>query len=140
VLASGNVMIIGGNGDSGTYEIRTQEGVLVKNGFLQQARNGGAGALRLGNGNVFLLGSDTSFFGSPGTWEILDQNGNLVAGGNLLNSRGGASASMQSTGNVFLAGGEPAPDAWEIRSPSGALVSSGSLFNTRRPGHSHTHF
>lgn len=141
LLTSGNVLIMGGDLDTSSYEIHSQTGTLVKTGTLFNNFNGGANAVKLNNGNVYIFGSSccSGFSGSRSTWEIRDANGNFVSTGSLFNPRGGAGAAVLSTGNVFITGGDSAPATWEIRNPSGGLVSQGGLFNTRNAGHSLTH-
>lgn len=133
---------MGGDLDNSSYEIHSPTGSLVKTGTLFNGFNGGANAVKLNSGNVFIFGSSccSGFPGAASTWEIRDANGNFVSTGSLLNPRGGAGAAVLSNGNVFITGGDSAPATWEIRNPTGGLVSQGSLFNTRNAGHTLTHF
>jgi hypothetical protein len=135
-------MIIGGDLDTGTYEIHNSSGGLVSSGNLFNNFNAGGNVVQLTNGNVFIFGSAccSGFSGSASTWEIRTASGAFVSTGSLFNPRGTSGAAVVSTGNVFITGGDSAPATWEIRNASGGLVSQGNLFNTRYAGHSLTHF
>ncbi len=111
---------------------------MVASGPLHDVRDGGAGAVKLMNGNIFIFGSSNS--PSSGTWEIRSSSGAFVSTGNLNTPEGGATAALQSNGNILIAGGGTFPNAWQIYSPTGILVASGQLSDNRGAGHSQTHF
>ena len=125
-----------------TYEIYDLTGALITTGNLFNAFNGGANAVQLTSGNVFIFGSAccSGFPGARSSWEIRDADGNFISTGDLFNPRGSAGAAVLSNGNVFITGGDSAPSTWEIRNATGGLVSQGDLFNTRYPGHTLTQF
>jgi hypothetical protein len=95
---------------------------------LNGARVGGASAVKLHNGNIWISGSK---LGNPDacTWEIHDANGGLVSSGSLNTCFGGGKVLVLSNGNVLLLGGDNAPGAYEIYTPTGARVTTGSMFN-----------
>jgi hypothetical protein len=164
-LSNGNVILLGGDNASGTYEIRTQAGAFVATSSMENGFNHGSNSVILQNGNVFIFGSCQIDFAYPdmrdpnntssdptmlspacttsgaiSSWEIRDVNGNFVATGSLQDSRDGAGAVVLSNGNVFITGGNLCGGCWEIRSSVGALVSQGTLLNSDGGGHTLTHF
>ena len=75
-----------------------------------------------------LIGS-TSGDSSSSTFESYDDSGNLIIQGTLDVPRSSHTATLLTTGNVFVAGGVQAPGSWEIYNSSGMLQSSGTLLN-----------
>lgn len=138
VLTDGNIMLIGGINVPSSWEIYTPAGSRVSTGSLTQLRDGGSGAVKISNGNIFIFGASSG--GGSGTWEIRDQSGNFIGTGNLNTAEGGATAAVQSTGNVMIVGGGTFPNVWQSYTATGAFVSSGSLADNRAAGHSQTHF
>ncbi len=87
LLTSGNIMIMGGDLDTSSYETHTQTGTLVSTGTLFNTFNGGANVVN--NGNIYILGCAccSRFSGSSSTWEIRTAAGAFVSTGSLFNPR-----------------------------------------------------
>ncbi len=79
--------------------------------------------------HVNLLIGSTSGDSSSSTFESHDDSGNLITQGTLDVPRSSHTATLLTTGNVFVAGGVQAPGSWEIYNSSGRLQSSGTLLN-----------
>jgi len=133
LLTNGNVFLAGGTISPSTWEIRGQTGALVGSGNLNGARTGGASAVTLKNGNIWVSGSAYTN-GDACTWEIHGTNGSLVSFGSLNSCFGAGQVQVLNNGNVILLGGGNAPGTWEIRSQTGAFVSTGSLANAFNSG------
>ncbi len=122
-LNNGNVLLVGGGGSSGTWEIRNGSGALVSNGSLWASRVNHC-EVKLSTGNVFLGGG----MSASSTYEIRDQNGALVTNGTFfLGHDSGLTCNLVGGTNVFVAGGNINPSSWEIRNSGGSFVSNGTL-------------
>jgi hypothetical protein len=138
VLSNGDVLLLAGVDSPGDYDIYTQTGVFVRNGFLTNAFNQSASGV-LVNNDVFV--SDHGF------WEFIgfDANGNQTfdTTGSLFDARDFAKSVVTTTGNILITGGADAPGTFEIWTPNGThpiLFKQGNLFDARDVGHSDTHF
>jgi hypothetical protein len=138
VLSNGDVIMLGGASNPGSYEIRTQTGAPVRTGTLINGFDNNSGAVQIGN-NVFLF--------EQGFWEYIGFDGNanttFDSTGSLFDNRYGARGVVTSTGKIFITGGINSPSTWEMYTPGSntvTLYSDGLLFDTRYPGHTLTHF
>lgn len=133
LLGSGDVFLAGGTGSAATWEIRSPNGSLVSSGSLNGQRLGGAAAVTLQNGNIWISGSAQ---GNPDacTWEIHNSSGALVSSGSLFNCDAGGQVQLLQNGNVMIIGGDSTPGTFEIYSQTGTLVSQGSLITPFNSG------
>lgn len=109
LLQNGDVWISGSyftNGDACTWEVRNQNGTLVKSGQYQDFCFGGGRLQVLGNGNVFAVGGGNQV----SSYEIWTPSGTFVRAGNLnygAFNNGAASVSLSGGNEMFIFGSCP---------------------------------
>jgi hypothetical protein len=130
-LLNGNVFLAGGVDAPGSWEIHSSTGSLVGSGSLLYKRTGGAGAVLLQNGNVWIAGSGggQAFQSAECSWEIHNSTGALVSNGTLVNCYASGKFFVLSNGDILLMGGVNAPSTYDVYTQTGTHVRTGSLTN-----------